>query len=321
MKILVTGCAGFIGYHLSSYLLKKNINVIGIDNINDYYDIILKKNRLKILKEYKNFSFNKFDLINRKKLDLIVKKNRIKIIIHLAAQAGVRYSIKNPNSYFKNNLEVFFNILEVSRLHKINHLMFASTSSVYGENFNYPSEENFKTDKPLSFYAATKKSNEVMAYAYSNIFKFSCTGLRFFTVYGPYGRPDMALFKFTKNILENKKIELFNNGNHARDFTYIDDIIDGIFSLIKKPKKQKILFNIFNIGNGNSVKLKKYIKLIEKNLNLKAKVRKLPLQLADIKKTHSDISNLNLYTGYTPKVSIEVGVKRFINWYKEYYKY
>jgi len=321
MKILVTGCAGFIGFHLSSFLLKKNINVIGIDNINDYYDINLKKNRLKILRTYKKFSFNKFDLANKKKLDLVVKKNRIKIIIHLAAQAGVRYSIKNPDSYFKNNLKVFFNVLEISRLYKINHLMFASTSSVYGENLNYPSNENFNTDQPLSFYAATKKSNEIMAYAYSNIYKLPCTGLRFFTVYGPYGRPDMALFKFTKNILENKKIELFNNGNHARDFTYIDDIIDGIFSIIKKTKNPKKPFNIFNIGNGNSKNLKEYIKLIEKNLNIKAKFKKLPIQLADIKKTHSDISNLNLYSGYKPKVNIEIGVKRFINWYKEYYKY
>ena len=321
MKILITGCAGFIGFHLSSFLLKKNIKVIGIDNLNDYYDIDLKKNRLKILRTYKKFSFNKFDLIDKKKLDLVIKKNRIKIIIHLAAQAGVRYSIKNPNSYFKNNLEVFFNILEVSRFYKINHLMFASTSSVYGENLSYPSKESSNTDNPLSFYAATKKSNEIMAYTYSNIFKLPCTGLRFFTVYGPYGRPDMALFKFTKNILENKKIELFNNGNHARDFTYIDDVIDGIFSIIKKPKKHKIPFSIFNIGNGNSKKLKDYIKLIEKNLALKAKVKKLPMQAADIKKTHSDISNLNLYSGYTPKVNIEIGVKRFINWYREYYKY
>jgi UDP-glucuronate 4-epimerase len=239
----------------------------------------------------------------------------------LAAQAGVRYSIKNPNSYFKNNLEVFFNILEVSRLYKINHLMFASTSSVYGESLNYPSKENSNTDKPLSFYAATKKSNEILAYTYSNIYKLPCTGLRFFTVYGPYGRPDMALYKFTKNILENKKIELFNNGNHTRDFTYIDDIVDGIFSIIKKPKKQKIPFNIFNIGNGNSKKLIDYVKLIEKNLDLKAKVKKLPIQLADIKKTHSDISNLNLYSGYKPKVNIEIGVKKFINWFKDYYKY
>ena len=321
MKILVTGCAGFIGFHLSYYLLNKNIYVIGIDNINDYYDINLKKNRLKLLKEYKNFSFNKFDLINKKKLDLIVKKNRIKIIIHLAAQAGVRYSIQNPETYFKNNTEVFFNILEASRLYKINHLLFASTSSVYGENFNIPSAENFNTDKPLSIYAATKKSNEVMAYSYSNIFNLPCTGLRFFTVYGPYGRPDMALFKFTKNILENKKIELFNNGNHARDFTYIDDVINGIFSIINKPKKHKIPYNIFNIGNKNSKKLKEYIKCIEINLGLKAKIKKLPLQKGDIKKTHSDIAKLNLYAGYNPRISIEVGIKKFIDWYKEYYKY
>jgi len=321
MKILVTGCAGFIGFHLCNFLLKKNIKVIGIDNINDYYDTGLKKNRLKILRDNKNFLFSKFDLINKKKLNLIVKKNSIKIIIHLAAQAGVRYSIKNPNSYFKNNLEVFFNILEISRVYKINHLIFASTSSVYGENLNYPSEENFNTDEPLSFYAATKKSNEILAYSYSNIFNLPCTGLRFFTVYGPYGRPDMALFKFTKNILENKKIELFNNGNHARDFTYIDDVINGIFLIINKPKKNYKPFNILNIGNGNSRKLKEYIKLIEQNLGLKAKIKKLPLQKADIKKTHSDITKFNLYTGYKPKVSIEVGIKKFIDWYKEYYKY
>ena len=320
MKILVTGCAGFIGYHLSSYLLKKNIKVVGIDNINDYYDINLKINRLKLLKSNKNFSFNKFDLINKKKLELIVKKNHIKIIIHLAAQAGVRYSIKNPNSYFKNNLEVFLNILEISRLYKIRHLMFASTSSVYGDNINYPSKENFNTDNPLSFYAATKKSNEIMAYTYSNIFNLPCTGLRFFTVYGPYGRPDMALFKFTKNIIENKKIELFNNGNHSRDFTFIDDAINGIISLINKPKKHKIPFSIFNIGNGNSKKLKEYIKCIEQNLGLKAKITKLPLQKGDIKKTHSDITKLNLYTGYNPKIGIEVGIKKFIDWYKKYYK-
>ncbi len=321
MNILVTGCAGFIGFHLSSYLLKKNINVIGIDNINDYYDVNLKKNRLKLLKIYKNFSFNKFDLINKKKIDLIVKKNRIKIIIHLAAQAGVRYSIKNPDTYFKNNLEVFFNILEVSRLHKINHLLFASTSSVYGKNLTYPSAENFYSDKPLSIYAATKKSNEVMAHSYSNIFNLPCTALRFFTVYGPYGRPDMALFKFTKNILENKNIQLFNNGNHARDFTYIDDVVSGIYSVINKPIKQNIPFNILNIGNGNPRKLKEYIKFIEQNLGLRAKIKKLPIQKGDIKKTHADISKLNLYSGYNPKISIEVGIKKFIDWYKEYYKY
>jgi len=198
MKILVTGCAGFIGFHLSLFLLKKNIKVVGIDNINDYYDVKLKKNRLQLLKNYNNFTFNKFDLVNKNKLNSIVFNHKIKTIIHLAAQAGVRYSIENPNSYFKNNLEVFFNILEVSKINKIKHLIFASTSSVYGENLTFPSSENNNTDEPLSFYAATKKSNEVMAYTYSNIYNIPCTGLRFFTVYGPYGRPDMALFKFTK---------------------------------------------------------------------------------------------------------------------------
>ena len=320
MKILVTGCAGFIGFHLSLFLLKKNIKVVGIDNINDYYDVKLKKNRLQLLKNYNNFTFNKFDLVNKNKLNSIVFNHKIKTIIHLAAQAGVRYSIENPNSYFKNNLEVFFNILEVSKINKIKHLIFASTSSVYGENLTFPSSENNNTDEPLSFYAATKKSNEVMAYTYSNIYNIPCTGLRFFTVYGPYGRPDMALFKFTKKILEKKKIELYNKGNHYRDFTYIDDVVKGIFLIINKPKKNKIPFNLFNIGNGSSRKLNDYLGLIEKNLNIKAKIKKIPLQKADIKKTHSDISYLNSYTNYKPKVSIEIGVRKFVNWYLKYYK-
>jgi UDP-glucuronate 4-epimerase len=203
---------------------------------------------------------------------------------------------------------------------KIKHLIFASTSSVYGENDNYPTSEISNTDKPMSFYAATKKSNETMAYAYSNTFKLPCTGMRFFTVYGPYGRPDMALFKFTKNIIENKNIEIFNNGNHARDFTYIDDVINGIFAIINKPLKHSIPFNILNIGSGKSIKLKEYVKLIEQNLGLRAKIKKLPLQKGDIKKTHSDITKLNSYTGYEPKVGIEVGIKKFIDWYREYYK-
>ena len=238
MKILVTGCAGFIGFHLSNYLLKNNYDIIGIDNLNKYYDVNLKKNRLKLLKNYKNFQFIKFDLINKSKLDTIIKKYNIKYIIHLAAQAGVRYSLKNPKTYFKNNLEVFFNIIESSREKKIKHLIFASTSSVYGENKKFPSNEYDNTNNPISLYAATKKSNEILAYAYSSTYKLPSTALRFFTVYGPFGRPDMALFKFTKNILENKKIELYNNGYHSRDFTYIDDIVEGIVSVIKKPKKK-----------------------------------------------------------------------------------
>ena len=320
MSILITGSAGFIGYHLTEKLLKKNINVIGIDNINNYYDTKLKKNRINELKKNKKFKFYKIDLCEYKKLDNVIKKNKIKFIIHLAAQVGVRYSIKNPKIYFKSNLEGFFNILEVSRHNKIKHLVFASTSSVYGDTKKFPLNENNRTDHPLSFYAATKKSNEIMAHSYSYIYKLPCTGVRFFTVYGPFGRPDMALFKFTKNIINNQSIELFNNGNHLRDFTYVDDIVDGIFSLIKRHSKKNIPYEIFNIGNGNPKKLKDYLKFIEKKLNSKAKVKKLPLQIGDIFKTHSDIKKLKKYTNYKPKTNIEVGISKFIEWYKDYYK-
>ena len=278
MRVLVTGCAGFIGYHVSKYLLKNNHEILGIDNLNNYYDVNLKKSRIKVLKKYKRFKFNKFDLINVYKIDKLIKQNEISHIIHLAAQAGVRYSIINPKTYFKNNLDVFFNILEVSRNNKIKHLIFASTSSVYGENNKFPLNEKTDTDKPISFYAATKKSNEVLAHSYSYIYKLPCTALRFFTVYGPYGRPDMALFKFTKNILENKKIELFNNGKHSRDFTFIGDIVQGITLILNKPNKNKTPFNIFNIGKGNSKKLISYLKIIENNLGKKAKIKNLPLQ-------------------------------------------
>ncbi len=320
MKILVTGCAGFIGFHLSNYLLKNNYDIIGIDNLNKYYDVNLKKNRLKLLKNYKNFQFIKFDLINKNKLNNTIKKFKIKYIVHLAAQAGVRYSIENPKTYFKNNLEVFFNVIEASKNNKIKHLVFASTSSVYGENNRFPLRETANTDKPISFYAATKKSNEILAHSYSYIYKLPCTALRFFTVYGPYGRPDMALFKFTKNILENKKIELFNNGNHSRDFTYIADIVSGISSVLKKPKKNKIPFNIFNIGRGDTQKLKYYLSNIEKKLNKKAKIKKIPLQLGDIKKTHSDISSLKKFSNYRPSIDIEKGISEFIDWYLTYYQ-
>ena len=321
MKVLVTGSSGFIGFHLSNTLLKNNHDVIGIDNHNEYYDIKLKKDRLKILKKNNNFLFYQLDLLNKSKLNEVVKNNKIKIIVHLAAQAGVRYSIENPDTYLKNNLEVFFNILDVSRQNHLNHLIFASTSSVYGESKNFPLKENEDTSKPLSFYAATKKSNEVMAHSYSSIFKLPCTALRFFTVYGPYGRPDMALFKFTKNIIENKKIELFNNGNHLRDFTYIEDIVSGIFSIISKPSKNKIPFGVFNIGNGNPRKLKDYLTLIEKKLGKKAKIKNLPLQKGDIIKTHSDITSLNKLTKYKPNTNIEEGIGKFIEWFVSYYKY
>ena len=320
MSILITGAAGFIGYHLSKKILNKNTEVIGIDNINNYYDINLKKNRIKELKKNKKFQFYKIDICEYKKLNDIVKKNKIKYIIHLAAQAGVRYSIKDPRTYFKSNLEGFFNVLEISRHNNIKHLIYASTSSVYGDSKKFPLSETNRTDKPLSFYAATKKSNEVMAHSYSYIYKLPCTGVRFFTVYGPFGRPDMALFKFTKNILNNQPIELYNKGNHFRDFTYIDDIVDGIYSLIKKQSKKSIPYEIFNIGNGTPKKLLDYLKHIEKNLNKISKTKKLPLQVGDVVKTHSNINKLKKYTGYKPKTNIKNGISRFIEWYKDYYR-
>ena len=320
MTILITGSAGFIGYHVTKKILNKNIKVIGIDNINNYYDINLKKNRIKDLKKNKKFFFYKVDLSNYKKLDNIVKNKKIKIIIHLAAQAGVRYSIKNPRIYFKSNLEGFFNILEISRHNNIKHLIYASTSSVYGDSKKFPLSEINRTDQPLSFYAATKKSNEVMAHSYSYIYKLPCTGVRFFTVYGPFGRPDMALFKFTKNILNNHPIELYNKGNHFRDFTYVDDIVDGIYSLIKKQSKKSIPYEIFNIGNGTPKKLLDYLKYIEKNLKKISKTKRLPLQVGDIVKTHSNINKLKKYTGYKPKTNIKIGIEKFIEWYKDYYK-
>ena len=322
MKVLITGCAGFIGFHLAEKLIinKKYKTIFGIDNLNDYYDVTLKKRRLSILRKHKNFKFSKIDISNNKTLLRHFKIYKYKYVIHLAAQAGVRYSILKPESYVKSNLVGFFNILECSKANNIKHLIFASTSSVYGSNKNFPLKEDFNTDKPLSFYAATKKSNEVMAHSYSYIYKLPCTGVRFFTVYGPFGRPDMALFKFTKNIINNQSIELFNNGNHLRDFTYVDDIVDGIYSLIKRHSKKNIPYEIFNIGNGNPKKLKDYLKFIEKKLNSKAKVKKLPLQIGDIFKTHSDITKLKKYTKYKPKTNIEVGISKFIEWYKDYYK-
>ncbi len=320
MKILVTGAAGFIGFHLSKKLLDLNYSIFAIDNLNKYYDINLKKERIKKLKKNKNFFFFKFDIENKNKIDKIIKKNKIKYIIHLAAQVGVRYSIDNPETYFKNNISGFFNILELSNLNKINHLLFASTSSVYGDTLELPSKEINNTDYPLSFYAATKKSNEIMAFSYSHIFKIPITALRLFTIYGPFGRPDMSLLKFIDSILNNKKISLYNSGIHSRDFTYIDDIVEGIVKLIKKPPKSKTPYNCFNLGAGKSIKLKKFIKLIEKNLGIKAKVKKLPLQIGDVKKTHSSIKLLQKYTSYNPKTNIEKGVKNTIDWYKEYIK-
>lgn len=319
MNILITGSAGFIGYHLSKKLLNDKHKVFGLDNINSYYDVKLKKNRIKSLKNFTDFHFFKIDICKSNQIDKILKKNNIKYIIHLAAQAGVRYSIENPDIYFKNNVDGFFKIMELAKKNKVKHFIFASSSSVYGDKKEFPLSELSNTDFPLSFYGATKKTNEIMAYSYSSIYKMPATALRFFTVYGPLGRPDMSLFKFTKNILAGKKIELFNGGNHVRDFTYVDDIVQGIASIIKKPSKKTIPFNCFNIGNGSPRKLKDFLNEIEKNLGKKAKINSKPLQKGDVVKTHSDISAIKKYSGYKPKTDIKIGIKKFINWYKSYF--
>ena len=333
MKILITGAAGFIGFHLSNFLLRKNFYVYGIDNLNNYYDINLKISRLKILKQKKNFFFKKIDIKNYKKLFNYVKKNKIDVIVNLAAQAGVRYSLINPKSYLDSNVFGFFNILEVCRRLKIQNLLTASTSSVYGLNEKFPLKESNAADHPIQFYAATKKSNEIMAHSYSHLFKIPITCLRFFTVYGPWGRPDMALFKFTKSILKKKKVDIFNYGNHARDFTYVDDVVHAIFKLITKPAKANKLWNpkipdsssssapfkIFNVSNGKRVPLIFFLKEVEKNLKQKALIRYLPLQKGDIKETLSSVSSLNKFLNIKKKINYKLGVKKFVKWYIEYY--
>jgi len=320
MKILVTGCAGFIGYHLTLRLLSStNHKIFGIDNLNNYYDIKLKKQRLKILKKDSKFKFYKIDLINKRKLKSNFTINKYNIIIHLAAQAGVRFSIKNPQNYFDNNISAFFNIIDLSKLIKVKHFIFASTSSVYGDTKTFPVKEEASTDKPLSFYAATKKCNEIIAYSYSNIFKLKCTGLRFFTVYGPFGRPDMALFKFTKSILENKYLELFNFGKHIRDFTYIDDVVNYIIKLMHIYPKKEVPFQIFNIGSNNPQKLKTFLKFIEKSVYKKAKISYKKLQSGDIYKTHSDNSSIIKKTKIYPKMELKLGIEKFVKWYKNFY--
>ena len=322
MKILVTGCCGFIGYHLILNILKSGNNqVYGIDNLNTYYDVKLKKQRLdEIKKKFPKFRFYKIDICDDKKLKNFFSKNNFKIVINLAAQAGVRHSIKEPRSYLTTNINGFFNILDNCRIFKIKHLLYASTSSVYGDNKKFPLQEDYDTDKPASFYAATKKSNEILAYSYSSIYGLKTTGLRFFTVYGPFGRPDMALFKFTKNISQGKKVELFNRGNHIRDFTYVDDVVGYIGSLINKPSKKKVPYQVFNVGSNNPKSLKYFLRIIERNLNKVSKKKYLPFQKGDVHKTHADIALIKKYTKLSPKFSIERGIKYFIEWYSKHYK-
>ena len=333
-KILVTGSAGFIGFSLSRKLLESDINVIGVDNHNDYYDPKVKESRLKILNKFSNYKHYKIDLSDNESLEKIFKKNKIDKVVNLAAQAGVRYSMENPLAYINSNILGFAHILENCREYKVKHLVYASTSSVYGANTKMPFSEHDCTNHPLSVYAASKKSNELMAHTYSYLYKLPTTGLRFFTVYGPWGRPDMALFKFTKNILEEKPIEVFNHGKHTRDFTYIDDIVDGIIKTIDNPADSnlnwdgndpdpatsKVPWKIFNIGNNEPVQLMDYIIALEKILDKKAKINFLPLQPGDVPDTCANVDNLMKKFNYKPSTPIIKGVHNFVEWYRDYYQ-
>jgi UDP-glucuronate 4-epimerase len=331
---LVTGSAGFIGFHTCLRLLQNNFKVLGIDNLNNYYDIKLKKKRNKLLNKYKNFSFIKTDILDKNKIKEIFNKNKFKIVIHLAAQAGVRYSIQFPEKYIDVNIKGFFNIIDNCKKKKIKHFIYASTSSVYGFNRNYPLKEDFSACHPTQIYAATKRSNELIAHSYSSLFNLPTTGLRFFTVYGPWGRPDMALFKFTKSILNGRKIDVYNNGNHLRDFTYIDDVVDAICVAAKKipknnkkwdkkypnPKCSYAPYRIFNVGGNNPINLKKFISIIENYLGKKSKKNYLLIQKGDVIKTQSSISWSKKVLKQFPKVKAEIGIKNFIDWYISYYK-
>ena len=313
-KILITGAAGFIGYHLSRSLLKDGAIILGIDNLNNYYDTGLKEQRLKRLKGFKNFTFKKIDLIDEKKLNNVFLNFNPSTVIHFAAQAGVRYSIENPRAYLDSNLIGFHNVIEQCRRCKINKLIYASSSSIYGLNEKIPFSVNDKTDYPVSLYGATKKSNELVAHAYSHLYGVKTIGLRFFTVYGPWGRPDMAYFSFTKKIIEGRKIEVFNHGNMQRDFTYIDDIVDGIRNTIDKDFN----FEIFNLGNSKSEDLMTMIRIIEKELNINAKIVFKDMQAGDVFKTYADIKKSSKMLEFKPKVSLQVGLKRTIDWYKSF---
>lgn len=322
-KILVTGGAGFIGFHLSKKLLDNNYQVIVVDNLNNYYDVNLKKERLKMLKEYKNFIFIKMDISNKDEIMKLFQEYNFDVVINLAAQAGVRYSIEHPDAYIISNIIGFFNILECCRRYPVKHLLFASSSSVYGKNKKVPYATTDKVDKPVSLYAATKKSDELMAYAYSSLYGIKTTGLRFFTVYGPYGRPDMAYFSFTDNILNNKEIKIFNNGDMYRDFTYVDDIVTGIVSLIDKiPSEDEdgVSYKIYNIGNNRPVKISDFVEILEKEIGKDAKKVYLPMQPGDVYETYADITDLKEDTSFVPNTPIEEGLHKFIKWYKDFYK-
>lgn len=334
MNILVTGAAGFIGFHLCSKLLARGDTVIGFDDLNDYYDVNLKRARLEIISKHPNFSFKKGDLSDQFAVTSVFRNHQFDRVVNLAAQAGVRYSLKNPGAYVRSNLVGFINILEEVRHQKVPHLVFASSSSVYGANTKMPFSVHHNVDHPVSLYAATKKANELMAHSYSHLYGIPVTGLRFFTVYGPWGRPDMALFLFVKAILAGNPIDVYNNGNMKRDFTYVDDIIEGLIRVTDKipqgnpdwsgdrpdPGTSQSPYRIYNIGNHHPVNLLKFIEILEQKLGKKAKKNFLPMQSGDVFETFADVSDLRADTGFSPNTPLEVGVDRFVDWYLDFYK-
>ncbi len=333
MKILVTGAAGFIGFYTAKQLLDRGETVVGLDNFNDYYDVSLKEARAAILEPYENFSMERIDLEDRPAMQALFAREKFDKVVHLAAQAGVRYSLENPHSYIESNIVGTMHILEGCRHHDVEHLVYASSSSVYGANTKMPFSIHQNVDHPLALYGATKKANELMAHTYSNLYELPTTGLRFFTVYGPYGRPDMALFMFTKNIIEGKPIDVFNYGNHRRDFTYVEDIVEGVVRTMDNtatpnenwdaaepdPGTSRAPYRLYNIGNQQPVELMRYIEVIEECVGKKAEKNLLPLQPGDVPDTWADTQDLADDVGYQPGTPIEVGVKNFVEWYLDFY--
>lgn len=334
MKILVTGAAGFIGHHLALRLVSRGDSVVGIDNLNSYYDVTLKENRLKRFTPSPAFRFVKLDLADKPAIAALFAAEKFDVVVNLAAQAGVRYSLENPQAYIDANLVGFTNILEGCRHNKVKHLVFASSSSVYGANTKLPFAESDSVDHPISLYAASKKANELMAHTYASLFGLPCTGLRFFTVYGPWGRPDMALFLFTKAILADEPIKVFNHGNMVRDFTYVDDIVEGVVRVIDRPAEPDPVwssiapdpatsfapYRIFNIGNNTPVDLMRYVSAVEAALGKKAKIDMLGMQMGDVRATSADVSRLVAWVDFRPKTKVEEGIAKFVEWYREYYK-